>query len=163
VLKRLKDLFSKELSGDAGEQRPEMDLPEYQLKLATAVLLVQVMRVDWEEAPVEREVIMDALADNFELELDVTRQLVEIAEKEAHDAISLHPFTRLLNEELTAAQKKHIVKLLWLVVYADGFKDMQEEQLVRRIANLLHVSHEDFVETRNEIRRQTTGSSEAGQ
>jgi uncharacterized tellurite resistance protein B-like protein len=41
-----------------------------------------------------------------------------------------------------------VVELLWLVAFADTEKDPLEENLVRRIAGLLHVSHPDFIDAK---------------
>lgn len=37
------------------------------------------------------------------------------------------------------------MELLWRVAFADGRLDRYEEHLIRRIADLLHLPHRDFI------------------
>lgn len=126
---------------------------EAALRLATAVLLVQVMRADHVVTPEEHAAVRRALCDRFALEEEAADELMDLAAEEADTAISLDPFTRLLNEHLTPGERAHIVELMWHVVYADGLKDMHEEHLVRKAAKLLYVHHRDFVAARRAVER----------
>ena len=58
-------------------------------------------------------------------------------------AVSLHEFTYQLDRELPPADKLAIIEMLWRVSNADGHIDTSEEQLIARIAGLLHVSDRD--------------------
>ena len=71
--------------------------------------------------------------------------LLADAGRRADDAVSLHEFTHRLNQELPQSEKLAIVEMLWRVSYADGRIDKHEEQLIQRIAGLLHISDRDRV------------------
>lgn len=116
--------------------------------MATAILLVNVMRADHEVGEAERAEVVAGLSLAFELDTAAAEALAADAEREADTAISLHPLTRLLNDELDVKQRTHIIELMWRVVYADGHKDPHEELLVRRVADLLYVPHRDFINAR---------------
>ncbi|MDZ7810264.1 MAG: TerB family tellurite resistance protein [Arhodomonas sp.] len=47
--------------------------------------------------------------------------------------------------ELRLPTKCRVVELLWRVCLSDQEMDRYEEQLVRKIAELLHVEHKDFI------------------
>ena len=47
------------------------------------------------------------------------------------------------------------MELLWLVAFADGKKDPEEEHLVRKIAGLLHVPHPDFIDAKLRARSES--------
>ena len=55
------------------------------------------------------------------------------------------PIHLLPNDSFDLETKEHIVELLWQVAYADGAVDKYEAHLVRRIADLIHVSHRSFI------------------
>ncbi len=45
-----------------------------------------------------------------------------------------------------------MVEMLWQVALADRRLDKHEDHLVRRIAELLYVSHSDLIRIRNRVR-----------
>ena len=124
----------------------EIDDREHGYHVATAALLVEVMRADYEVRPAERHAVLQALGAAFDdLSPDETKDLLARAEERADDATSLYEFTRHVNRQLDHEQKAHVVELLWRVAYADGDLDKYEEHLVRRIADLIHVPHSVFI------------------
>ena len=126
-------------AGEAGER-------EHGYHVATAALLVEMMRADSAIAPAERDAVLRALAAAFDdLEPEETRDLLARAEERADDATSLYEFTRIINQRFGHEQKAHVVELLWRVAWADGDLDKYEEHLVRRIADLIHVPHSVFI------------------
>jgi hypothetical protein len=61
----------------------------------------------------------------------------------AHD---LHQFTSQLNRSLSHEEKLQLLEQLWRVAQADAIVHHYEEHLIRRVADLLHVSHREFIE-----------------
>ena len=126
---------------------------EHGYHVATAALLVEMMRADYEVQPEEREAVLQALAAAFDdLSPQETRDLLARAEERADDATSLYEFTQHINRRLDHEQKAHVVELLWRVAYADGDLDKYEEHLVRRIADLIHVPHSVFIRMKHKAR-----------
>ena len=131
----------------------EVEEREHGYHVATAALLVEMMRADYEIQPEEREAVLRALAAAFDdLSPAETRDLLARAEERADDATSLYEFTQHINRRLDPAQKAHVVELLWRVAYADGDLDKYEEHLVRRIADLIHVPHSVFIRMKHKAR-----------
>ena len=122
---------------------------EHGVRLATAALLMEIGRADTHFASAERDAIEAAMQRVFELSPAETRELVELAQQEVEQATDLYQFTRLVDTEFSAPDKKHVVELMWRVSMADGHVDKYEEHLVRRIADLLHVSHSDFMHAKH--------------
>ena len=145
MLDSLKRLFQERVL----DARPaEAGDPGRRLRLAAAALLVEVMRADPEVRDEERTVVRTALQGTFGLSHAATEELLRLAEAEADEATSLYEFTSLVDEGLSPGEKKRIVELLWLVAFADAEKHPLEEQLIRRIAGLLHVPHPDFIDAK---------------
>lgn len=137
---------------------PEPDAPadERRLQVATAALLAEVMRLDGESEP-ERAAVLRAVQQRFGLSDDDTRALVELAESEAREAVGYYPFTSLINRELGAEQKVHIVELMWQVVYADAQLSAHEHHVMRKIADLLHIGHGDYIAAKLRAKGATPG------
>ncbi len=122
---------------------------EHALRVATAVLLIEVVRADFIVEAAEQQRLRQLLRDQFgldELELDA---LLAQAEADADRLVSLQHITRLLNEHYDHAMKVRVVEMMWQMVYADGEKDHYEEHLLRQVAELLYVSHSEFIQARH--------------
>lgn len=125
---------------------------QHRLQVATGALLVEMMRTDVECTESERTVVLGALRDKFNLTDGETHQLMELAEAEADDAIDHYQFTSLIKTGFSPEQKRKVVEYLWAVAYADADVDKHEEHLVRKIANLIGVSHKEFIEAKLRVR-----------
>lgn len=115
------------------------------IELATASLLIELARADFSEASTELEAIRQLLQKRFSLSAEAVEKLLAEAGRRADDAVSLHEFTHRLNTELPQSEKLGIVEMLWRVSHADGHIEKHEEQLIQRIAGLLHISDRDRV------------------
>lgn len=121
---------------------------EQELRVASAALAVEALRADQEVGAEERHAAMRGLGKLFRLTPEETQELMGLAEQEADDHTSLFQFTHVVDRNYPREDKIRLVELLWQVVYADGHKDAREEHLVRKIADLLHVPHRDFIQAR---------------
>jgi len=121
------------------------------LQLATGALLFEVLRADYDEHPDERTMLEQALRNAFNLSDSETRELAELADSEAAEAVSLYQFTGLINQHFSAEEKVRLIEMLWQVAYADGRLDRYEEAAVRKITELLHVPHRDFIRAKHRV------------
>ncbi len=122
---------------------------EHALRVATAVLLIEIARADFIVEPAEQQRLRQLLRDQFALEEAELDALLAEAEADADRLVSLQHTTRLINENYDHAMKVRIVEMMWQLVYADGEKDHYEEHLLRQIAELLYVSHSEFIQARH--------------
>jgi uncharacterized tellurite resistance protein B-like protein len=150
VLKAIQDLV-KNLMDGSEEQVVDR---ERALRIATAALLSEVARADYQEQVEESELIFELLKERFGLRAEDAELLQSEGYQEAEDAVSLQTFTRLLHEQLTVDEKFELVEMLWRVAFADQHLDRYEDHLVRKIADLLYVSHKDQIRLRNRVRGQ---------
>jgi uncharacterized tellurite resistance protein B-like protein len=142
MLTALKNLLS-EFFAPADAQSPLDEA--HGLQLATAVLLVQVMRSDAQVPAVERAATVTALRNVFALSDDEVTGLLAQAEHTAKSANDYFRFTSAMNDHFTQAQKIQVVELMWQVAYADAHLDENEIHLISKIAGLLHVTHGDYI------------------
>ncbi|MEJ5988791.1 TerB family tellurite resistance protein [Ramlibacter sp. PS3R-8] len=141
MLRALQDLFNAFASPAAASPADE----EHALQLATAVLLVEVMRADPQVRPGEREAVQAALRRKFTLGPDELARLVELAESHARTANDFFAFTSTLNGRFSHPQKVRIVELMWSVAFADGALDANENHVISKVAGLLHVTHGEYI------------------
>lgn len=124
---------------------------EHELRLATAVLLIEVARADFSEDSIEIEAATSLLRDHMDLDAAEASALVAEAAGQADHSASLQAFTRQLHEELEVEDKLKVVELLWRVALADSRLDKHEDHLIRKVAGLLYVSHGDLIRVRNRV------------
>lgn len=128
------------------------DEQEKTIQYATAALLMEVSRSDSDKSPVERDEILKILNNLFEFSADEIQALIDVADDATEEAHDLYSFTSLINEHYNYDQKLMLMNNLWRVAYADERLDAFEEHIVRRIAGLIYVDHQDFIKTRNQVR-----------
>lgn len=145
MLKTLKDLFDSLRPAPPGADERGA---EHLLQLATAVMLVEVMRADTSFHAGEREAVHAALRDKFALGADEAARLAELAEATARDATDLFGFTSRIDAAFEMPQKLRMIEHMWRVAYADGHLSEHERHVLWRIADLLHVPQGAYVHAR---------------
>ena len=113
---------------------------EAALRLATAVLMIDIARADHVFEESEFDSMLQLIESHFQLSPEQAAALVNTAGEKADDMVSLFEFTQLLHKHLDEKEKARIVSLLWQVAYADGRLDKYEDSLVLKISDLLYVS-----------------------
>jgi uncharacterized tellurite resistance protein B-like protein len=144
MFRTLRTFFDQQISSFAKE--PEA---RHSLELASAALLMEISRAHDDISVVEREAIGAAVKKVFHLSDDEIEDLVSTAENVVDSAVSLFDFTTVINDSFNREQKVDLLRMLWAVAYADSQLDHYEEYYVRKIADLLHISHSDYIRTKH--------------
>jgi len=127
------------------------DDPEEKLRLAVAVLLVEIARADFDETAVERDSIVRLLAGFFGLEKNDAATLLVDAGVVVDEAVSLHDYTRAVHTKMDETEKHDVISMLWRVALADERVDKYEDYLIKKMADLMHVSHSDVIRIKHEV------------
>ncbi|VAW94549.1 hypothetical protein MNBD_GAMMA21-2966 [hydrothermal vent metagenome] len=131
-----------------GEMNAGAGLSEEQIQHAAAVLLVEAMMADHQVAETELQQLLSSLQELFHINPEQSEELMRLA-RDKHDVlVSLHEMTSIINETRDQQLKKNIVFGMWCIALADENKDKYEEHLIRKVAELLHISHGDFIQAR---------------
>jgi uncharacterized tellurite resistance protein B-like protein len=136
MLDKFRALIDRVLPLLDANDRPD----DHALHVATAVLLVEVMKADHGIGPAERETVHRALKDKFGLTERAAKEVAEIARETSRTATDFHAFTSVLNDRLEMARKVRLIEWMWEVAYADGHLADHERHLLWRVGDLLHVS-----------------------
>ena len=124
---------------------------EHAVRLAMASLMIEVAESDYHDAPEEREAVINIVKDSFDLSVTETNQIVELARQEHADSIDYFQFTSLINQHYSATQRIELIEKLWQIAFSDHVLDKHEEHVIRRIADLIHVAHSDFMKTKLKV------------
>lgn len=146
MINQIKLFFEQHLALSAPE-----DSSEEKLQIATVVLFLEMMYMDDKVEPEEQEIILSLIHQNFSLTTEQTTSLLELAEQQRKQATDYFQFTSLINKNYSLEQKVRLIESLWKIAFIDGKLDMDEEYLVRKIADLLYVPHTAFIMAKNRV------------
>ena len=149
MLKAIKNFFDEKIK----VHEPE-DL-EHSLSLATAALMVEMMLNDGKTHEAEEQVLKKKLQQLFSLSSTETSDLFDLAHTEVKNAVGYHQFTTLIAKNFSQPQKIKVIEHLWAVAYADNHLDPYEELMVRKISDLIYVSHSDFINAKHRVIKET--------
>lgn len=138
MLRTLQELFAPLLAPGSGKPSAPT---AHTLELATAVLLVEVMRADRAFPAAERQHVLNTLASLFPMSDDERDTLLARAEGAAQDATDFHQFTSAINAHWDIDARLRMVEAMWAVAFADRHLDAHERHVMWRLADLLHVQH----------------------
>ena len=141
MLERFKKTFARRIN----EQSIEEDTDDQQVALAAAMLLLEVAWADHEIESREIDLIRSSLSSLYDISEQQVKAIVAEAEREHKDVASIFPFTRTLNEQLDLNERRHLLESLWRLNAYDGSSFHYEESTIRKIADLLYLTHADFI------------------
>ena len=144
----IKSFFDSRLA-DAADNEESI---EQQTNLACAALLIEVINSDHQLDQRESEALLDVLHESLQISDDDLHEMARLAEQQAHQATSLYEFTRLINDHFDYEKKCELIENMWRIAFSDEQLDKYEEHLIRRVAELIYVSHSDFIRTKLKVR-----------
>ncbi len=121
-------------------------------QLAAAALMFEVVWADHEIDDAELGAMRHALVSLFGLAPARIEEIIAETRREHEQSVGLFHFTRALNDQLDQADKYNVILALWQIAFADDHIDSFEEHMIRRVAELLYVSHTDFIRAKQAAR-----------
>lgn len=148
MLKSIKSYFEEKLKQDEAD----LGVSTNSSNLASAALLIEVMKSDHELDQRETDEFMTLLEECLNIPAEELQTMRELAEEEANQATSLYEFTRLINDEYNYEQKVQLIENMWRIAFSDEELDKYEEHLIRKVSELIYVSHSDFIKVKLKAR-----------
>lgn len=149
MLNSIKSFFEEKLSKqDSDESSSNVSSTD----LASAALLIEVINSDHELDDRETAEFLEVLQSSLDIPEEDLNEMVRLAEAQAHQATSLYEFTRLINDEYDYQQKLQLISNMWRIAFSDKELDKYEEHLIRKVSELIYVSHSDFIKAKLQVR-----------
>ena len=143
MLNKISNFFNTLLDNEKDEEQKELSI-----EIACAVLLCEVMRADSVFTEQEQAQLSTILIKQFNLTKQEVEAILAEAFKLSEDANDFYQFTSKLNQFYSLDDRIKLVSLLWQVAYADGELASIEEHIIRKIADLLHLRHSEYIATK---------------
>ena len=145
MIGKIIELFS------ASQAEPELATNDAR-QLASAALLIEVAKADADFSDGERAALLKLLRNTFDLDDEGLAALESLAAERSSDAVSLHEFTRVIVDACEPEERCQLVGLMWQVAFSDDHLDKYEEHLIRKVADLLYVSHSDLMRMKHQAK-----------
>ena len=71
----------------------------------------------------------------------------------AINSVSFHEFIEDINTEYTKDQKIDLLRFMWDVAYADTKLDIEEERLIRRVADLIKIKDIEVLKLKDNAKK----------
>ena len=141
MIKRIKDL----LSNFSNQEEVIEDKKISSLDKACSALLIEVAYADKVFDESEINSLRKSLKETYDIDEEIINELISDAKKTIDESTSLYEYTRVVNDEFDYADKLELLSRIWKLAFADGNLDKYEDHLIRKISDLIHISHSDFI------------------
>tara|TARA_B100001939_G_scaffold200841_1_gene172639 strand:- start:288 stop:725 length:438 start_codon:yes stop_codon:yes gene_type:complete len=127
--------------------------PSFEIELTAAVLAYEIARSDGNIDKDELSVLME------EIEKIATKvgkeglEILKIVENYSKDSVSFYEFIEDINKNYSKEEKLSLLKFLWKTAYADGRLDVDEERIVRRVADLIMIKDVEVLKLKDLSKR----------
>lgn len=143
MFKALFNWLDLDSTSQSEQQTEQLTVP-----LATAVLYYEVIRADEQFDDAELDVWEQKVCSEFDISEAQLQPFLKKVEAKAQNAVDYMQFTRLIHENCSLEEKRKILTSLWHMAMADGSVDSHEEHLIRKMADLMYLSHADFIQSK---------------
>ena len=142
--KKIKSYIS-ELGNQPSDAENQEEKEKNIINNACAALLIETALADKVFNTEEIDSMKKTLREVYEIDEKDLDELISESEKKVSESTSLYEYTRLINDLCDYQDKIKLINNLWAIAFADKHLDKYEEYLIRKISDLLHVSHSDFI------------------
>ena len=113
--------------------------PSFEMELTAAVLAYEIARSDGEISDGELALLMKEIEKISKKVGKEKYEILRIVETHSKDSVSFHEFIEDINKSYSREEKIKLLEFMWQTAYADGKLQVDEERLVRRIADLIKI------------------------
>ena len=151
MLKKIKEYIS-----DLGNESSEIPNQEQKdteiINNACAALLIETALADKVFNEEELISMKQTLNKVYKVDEKDIEDLIDESKRKVSESTSLYEYTRLINDLCVYEDKIRLISNLWSIAFADQQLDKYEEYLIRKISDLLYVSHKDFIEQKLRVK-----------
>ena len=128
--------------------KPQTTLPNLDstaLNEAIATLLIEAARVDNNTTEADIAEAKKSLKLLANIDSEQADELLRTVSLPKNRPTSYLPLTRTINQNLDYDQKCVLIGAMWAIAHSDSHIDPHEDHIIRKISDLIYVSHRDFI------------------
>lgn len=141
------NLFKKKVVKEENKQ------PEFEVELIASVLAYEIARADGDISDLESNLLIEEIKKISQKVDKDEKEILKLIEVYSKDSISFYEFIEDINKDFNKQDKLDLISFLWEVAYADSRLDVNEERLIRRIADLIKIKDLEVLRLKDKARR----------
>ena len=141
------NLFKKKVVKEVSKQ------PEFEVELIASVLAYEIARADGDISDLESNLLIEEIKKISQKVDKDEKEILKLIEVYSKDSVSFYEFIEDINKDFNKQDKLDLISFLWEVAYADSRLDVNEERLIRRIADLIKIKDIEVLRLKDKARR----------
>ena len=125
---------------------------DFEIELIGAVLAYEIARSDGDISDLELSYLMEEIKKISSKVKKTEDEILYIIETYSKNSVSFHEFISDINNDFSKEEKLSLISFLWDVAYADSKLDVDEERLIRRVADLIRIKAVDVLKSKHKAR-----------
>ena len=139
------NFFKKKRLEDSDANRDS----SFEIELTAAVLAYEIARIDGNVDDSELNFLLDEV-EKIALNVNKSKEeILEIIQVYSDDSVSFHDFVEDINKNYSKEEKLSLLGFMWKIAYADGKLEVDEERLIRRLADLIKIKNLDVLKLKD--------------
>jgi uncharacterized tellurite resistance protein B-like protein len=141
------NIFKKNKNKEA-----DIDKHNFEIDLIACVLAYEVARADGD---ISEDELSSLLKEIEKITADVDKdsnEIFDLIKIYSENSVSFHEFISDINNDFTKEDKFELIQYLWDIAFADNVLNVNEERLIRRIANLINLKDIDVLRLKNKAK-----------
>jgi uncharacterized tellurite resistance protein B-like protein len=123
------------------KKKPEIkeNKNDFDAELTASILAYEIARSDGDISEPELAILLDEIKKiSIKVGKEVNKVL-EIIEEYSRNSVSFYEFIDDINKDYSKDNKLSLIRFLYDVAYADKILEVNEERLIRRIADMIKI------------------------
>jgi len=133
------------------EKQCETD-SSFEIELTAAVLAYEIARIDGEVSYEELDVLKEEIKKISKKVDKDESEILKIIEIYSSDSVSFYEFVEDINKNYTKDEKFALLSFMWRIAFADGVLEVDEERLIRRLADMIKIKDIEVLKLKDEAK-----------
>ena len=117
----------------------ENKINNFEVELTASILAYEIARSDGDISKSELSLLHDEIKKISAKVGKKEERIMEIIEEYSKNSVSFNEFINDINKDYSREDKLSLIQFLYDVAYADKILEVNEERLIRRIADLINI------------------------
>ena len=126
----------------------EQDSFEKKLQVATCALFFEIAKADENFTNEEHEKIVSIMKERYDLNGEEADELMSQTEESIKRSVSIYEFATIVDQNFSKDEKLELMKELWQLIYTDKKLNKYEDNLIKRIGDILKLEHKEVIEAK---------------
>ncbi len=123
------------------KKKPEIkeNKNDFDIELTASILAYEIARSDGDISEPELAILLDEIKKISTKVGKEPKKVLEIIEKYSKNSVSFYEFIDDINKDYSKGNKLSLIRFLYDVAFADKILEVNEERLIRRIADMIKI------------------------